>query len=291
VSGRKWRNRSKLILETQVDRRKRLSHLDAPGFVFLWGRRFRLPTARRALLLSGHLLLALVPGADLQTAADPAQRFVPRIGSLGAADRALRSLRQAIRGNGTLSLLQQFLGDHRLELWLRFPSHVHYQSHYGRKRASAQPTLVLVRTGLVQCGARNAPCPLRADGSVERPFRLPRRRPCRRSSGMPVGIPAWPAKRLRYGALGKACRLHSRPLRGFRNLHHHGDIQRRRAPRTSLAGRHARIPALQVDVRLHRMGADRTMDLPLNVILTECLHGFFLTPSDAKLAARVVSKS
>ena len=42
-----------------------------------------------ALFLSGHLLLALVPGADLQAAADPAQRFAPRIGGFGAANRAL----------------------------------------------------------------------------------------------------------------------------------------------------------------------------------------------------------
>ena len=180
-----------------------------------------------ALLLSGHLLLALMPGADLQTAADPAQRFAARIGSLGAADRALRSLRQAVRGNGTLSLFQQLPGNYRLELWLRLPFHVHFQSHYGRKRASIQPTQGRVRTG----------------------------------------------------------------LGGLRNLYHHGDVQRRRATWTSLAGRYASIPAPQVDLRRHRMGADRTVNLPLDVILNECLHGFSLTSSDAILVAWVLSKS
>jgi len=165
---------------------------------------------RAALLLSGDLLLVFVPGADLETAADPAERFAAAgIGSLGATNRALPGLRQAVRGNGTLSLFQQFPGHHRLELGLRLPSHVDYQSHYGRKRAAAQPTLALVRTRLC----------------------------------------------------------------GFRNLYYHGDVQRRRATRTSLARRHARVPALQVDVRRHRMGADRTMDLPLDSILTEYFHG------------------
>jgi hypothetical protein len=39
------------------------------------------------------------------------------------------------------------------------------------------------------------------------------------------------------------------------------------------------------------MGADRTMDLPLDVILNECFHGLCLISSDARLVARVVSKS
>jgi hypothetical protein len=39
------------------------------------------------------------------------------------------------------------------------------------------------------------------------------------------------------------------------------------------------------------VGADRTMDLPLDVIPYECFHGLCLTSSDAKLVARVVSKS
>ena len=40
--------------------------------------------------------------------------------------------------------------------------------------------------------------------SVEQPFRLPRRRPCRRSSGMPVRIPEWRARRPFYGSLDNA---------------------------------------------------------------------------------------
>jgi hypothetical protein len=39
------------------------------------------------------------------------------------------------------------------------------------------------------------------------------------------------------------------------------------------------------------VSADRTMDLPLDVILNECFHGICLTSSDAILVARVVSKS
>ena len=80
-------------------------------------------------------------------------------------------------------------------------------------------------------------------------------------------------------------------LSGFRNLYHHGDVQRGRATRTTLAGRHARMPAFQVYIRLHCVGADRTMDLPLDVIFIECFHGLSLTSSDAKLVARVVQKS
>ena len=179
------------------------------------------------LLLSGHLLLALVPGADLEAAADPTQRLAPRIGGLRATNRALGSLRQAVRGNGTLRLFQQLPGNHRLELWLRLPSHVHFQSHYGRKRAFIQPTQGRVRTG----------------------------------------------------------------LGGLRDLYHHGDVQRRRASWTSLAGRYASKPAPQVDLRRHRMGTDRTMDLPLDVIRDECFHGLCLTSSDAKLVPRVVAKS
>ena len=177
--------------------------------------------------MSGHLLLALVPGADLEAAADPAQRFAPRIGGRGATNGALASLGQAVRRNGPLRLFQNLPGNHRLESGLSLPSHVRFQSHYGRNHAAIQPTPARVSTG----------------------------------------------------------------LGGFRNLHHHGDVQRRRAAGTSLAGCHARIPAPQVDVRRHRVGADRTMDLPLDVIRNECFHGLCLTSSDAILVARVLSKS
>jgi hypothetical protein len=67
-----------------------------------------------------------------------------------------------------------------------------------------------------------------------------------------------------YGFSTRLCRL--------LYLHNHGYIQRGAAARAALPGRDARMPTLEVDVRRHRMGADRTVDMSHRLISQERFH-------------------
>ena len=70
------------------------------------------------------MVLDVAPGADFQTAANPAKWFVGAIGRLGTADRALaHRLLQAVRGDGLASQFQQFRGNYLIGFWIDLTSH------------------------------------------------------------------------------------------------------------------------------------------------------------------------
>jgi alanine dehydrogenase len=87
-------------------------------------RRLRLRTCpgggrgTRSLLLSGHLLFDVAPGADLEPAAYPAKGFRRDVGGLGSAHRALDHLLQAVFRDRTLGLLQDRRRNHRFDFRL-----------------------------------------------------------------------------------------------------------------------------------------------------------------------------
>jgi len=62
--------------------------------------------------------------------------------------------------------------------------------------------------------------------------------------------------------------------RRFRYLHHDSHIEGRSAARTALARRDSRVLALQIDVSGNGVRANRTVNLPQESILNECIHGF-----------------
>src|SRR5690349_19822152 len=78
---------------------------------------------RSGLFLHRQLLLDFAPGADFETAADPAQRLRPNPGGLVPANGALRRLLQAVGRNRSFRLFQNGGGNHRLRLWLWLTSH------------------------------------------------------------------------------------------------------------------------------------------------------------------------
>ena len=57
-----------------------------------------------------------------------------------------------------------------------------------------------------------------------------------------------------------------RVLGGFRNLYYHRNFQGRPTAGALLPGRNPGIFPLQIDLRLHRVGADRAMRQPEDVI-------------------------
>ena len=61
--------------------------------------------------------------------------------------------------------------------------------------------------------------------------------------------------------------LRSRVLCRFRNVYYHRYFQRRPAARALLAGRHAGMFPLQIELCGYRVGAHRTMRQALGVIL------------------------
>ena len=75
------------------------------------------------LLLRGHLLFDVPPGANLETPAHPAQHFIAATLRFGAAHVALRRLLQVIGRDGALRVLQDLSRYHRFLLQLRLASH------------------------------------------------------------------------------------------------------------------------------------------------------------------------
>lgn len=83
-------------------------------------------------------------------------------------------------------------------------------------------------------------------------------------------------------------RMNGTSLSSFRYLHYDRHVQGGAAARAPLSGRDARALILQVDVRRHRMGADRTVDMTHSLIRQERLHDLHLILSDALSPARVL---
>jgi hypothetical protein len=79
-------------------------------------------------------------------------------------------------------------------------------------------------------------------------------------------------------------------LSSFRNLYYYSNIQGSPAASAPLAGGHARVLSLEIDIRRNGMGTYRAMNLTLRMILYECFHDIGLTSSDELSQAKVVPK-
>lgn len=88
------------------------------------------------LLLSGHLGVAIAPGAELQAAADPAESFLRGGGAFAAAHDAVLDFFETVGFDGAARLFQQDFGNDRLRK--RFS---------GRRRLRALPLHALNITG------------------------------------------------------------------------------------------------------------------------------------------------
>ena len=130
--------------------------------------------------LSGHLLFDIAPGADLQAAADPAQRFGGNVRRLRAANRALHRLIDSVRGKGTLRLFQDFRRYYRFRPWLQFPSHCQ-PPEYDISMLNAQQVFPVLPGA-----SRSAPCYARRT-KRRRVFGSPWRHPESRSTAGNAG--------------------------------------------------------------------------------------------------------
>lgn len=81
---------------------------------------------RKRSFLGGHLLFNVAPGADFETAANPAQRFGGGVRSLRPAYRALRRLFELVGRHRPLCMLQDLGRYDRIRLALYFPSHTRF---------------------------------------------------------------------------------------------------------------------------------------------------------------------
>jgi len=88
--------------------------------VIAWKKR----EGRCRLFLHRHLVLDVAPGADFETPANPAQRFLGTVGGFGAAHRALAGrLLRTVRRDRLAGQFQDFRRNYRFGFCVRLASH------------------------------------------------------------------------------------------------------------------------------------------------------------------------
>lgn len=89
------------------------------------------------LFLGGHLLIALAPGANFETKADPTERLFGGGRGGRRADGALAGLVKAVRKRGTPGFLEDFRWNYRLCFRICFSFHFRNRDIYTISDAGA----------------------------------------------------------------------------------------------------------------------------------------------------------